>query len=200
VGTGTAHARAGGAFVIAQLALTLMLLIGAGLLGRSFTKLMTLHPGFDPAQVLVAQLVLPETRYGAAARKLVFAENVIERARALPGVTAVAASTGMPLAVGAMGTITVPGRPDQRDPPSGSITAVTSDFFRTLGIPLRRGRLFVAGDGGAARPVIVNDAIAIRSMCYLCLSFDHRIVDGIDAEKFMARLREVLQTWNIPIR
>jgi len=50
------------------------------------------------------------------------------------------------------------------------------------------------------RPVIVNDAIAIRSMCYLCLSFDHRIVDGIDAEKFMARLREVLQTWNIPIR
>jgi pyruvate/2-oxoglutarate dehydrogenase complex dihydrolipoamide acyltransferase (E2) component len=50
------------------------------------------------------------------------------------------------------------------------------------------------------RPVIVNDAIAIRSMCYLCLSFDHRIVDGIDAEKFMARLRETIQTWNIPIR
>jgi 2-oxoglutarate dehydrogenase E2 component (dihydrolipoamide succinyltransferase) len=50
------------------------------------------------------------------------------------------------------------------------------------------------------RPVVVNDAIAIRSMCYLCLSFDHRIVDGIDAEKFMARLRETLQTWNIPIR
>jgi 2-oxoglutarate dehydrogenase E2 component (dihydrolipoamide succinyltransferase) len=50
------------------------------------------------------------------------------------------------------------------------------------------------------RPVIVNDAIAIRSMCYLCLSFDHRIVDGIDAEKFMARLRETIQTWTIPIR
>jgi 2-oxoglutarate dehydrogenase E2 component (dihydrolipoamide succinyltransferase) len=50
------------------------------------------------------------------------------------------------------------------------------------------------------RPVIVNDAIAIRSMVYLCLSFDHRIVDGIDAEKFMARLREIIQTWTIPIR
>jgi 2-oxoglutarate dehydrogenase E2 component (dihydrolipoamide succinyltransferase) len=50
------------------------------------------------------------------------------------------------------------------------------------------------------RPVVINDAIAIRSMVYLCLSFDHRIVDGIDAEKFMARLREILQTWNIPIR
>jgi 2-oxoglutarate dehydrogenase E2 component (dihydrolipoamide succinyltransferase) len=50
------------------------------------------------------------------------------------------------------------------------------------------------------RPVVLSDAIAIRSMVYLCLSFDHRIVDGIDAEKFMARLRETLQTWNIPIR
>jgi 2-oxoglutarate dehydrogenase E2 component (dihydrolipoamide succinyltransferase) len=50
------------------------------------------------------------------------------------------------------------------------------------------------------RPVVVNDAIAIRSMVYLCLSFDHRIVDGIDAEKFMARLREIIQTWTIPIR
>jgi len=50
------------------------------------------------------------------------------------------------------------------------------------------------------RPVVINDAIAIRSMVYLCLSFDHRIIDGIDAERFMARLREVLQTWTIPIR
>jgi 2-oxoglutarate dehydrogenase E2 component (dihydrolipoamide succinyltransferase) len=50
------------------------------------------------------------------------------------------------------------------------------------------------------RPVVVNDAIGIRSMCNLCLSFDHRIVDGIDAEKYMARVKEILQTWNIPIK
>jgi 2-oxoglutarate dehydrogenase E2 component (dihydrolipoamide succinyltransferase) len=50
------------------------------------------------------------------------------------------------------------------------------------------------------RPVVVNDAIAIRSMCYLCLSFDHRLIDGIDAERFMARLREILQAWTLPIR
>jgi 2-oxoglutarate dehydrogenase E2 component (dihydrolipoamide succinyltransferase) len=54
------------------------------------------------------------------------------------------------------------------------------------------------------RPVVVSgpagDSIAIRSMCYLCLSFDHRLIDGIDAERFMARLREILQTWTIPIR
>jgi 2-oxoglutarate dehydrogenase E2 component (dihydrolipoamide succinyltransferase) len=50
------------------------------------------------------------------------------------------------------------------------------------------------------RAVVINDAIAIRSMCYLDLSFDHRVIDGIEAEKFMARVKEILQTWNIPIR
>jgi len=50
------------------------------------------------------------------------------------------------------------------------------------------------------RPVVIQDAIAIRSMCYLDLSFDHRVIDGLDAEKFMARVKELLQTWNIPIR
>jgi 2-oxoglutarate dehydrogenase E2 component (dihydrolipoamide succinyltransferase) len=50
------------------------------------------------------------------------------------------------------------------------------------------------------RPVVIHDAIAIRSMCYLDLSFDHRVIDGLDAEKFMARVKELLQTWTIPIR
>jgi 2-oxoglutarate dehydrogenase E2 component (dihydrolipoamide succinyltransferase) len=50
------------------------------------------------------------------------------------------------------------------------------------------------------RPVVVNDAIAIRPMCYIDLSFDHRLIDGIDAERFMARVKELLQTWTIPIR
>jgi 2-oxoglutarate dehydrogenase E2 component (dihydrolipoamide succinyltransferase) len=50
------------------------------------------------------------------------------------------------------------------------------------------------------RPVVIQDAIAIRSMCYLDLSFDHRVIDGLDAERFMARVKELLQTWTIPIR
>jgi len=50
------------------------------------------------------------------------------------------------------------------------------------------------------RPVVINDAIAIRNMCYIDLSFDHRVVNGIDAEKFMARVKDILQTWNIPIK
>ncbi len=158
-GTGVVHARAGGAFVIAQMALTLMLLVGAGLLGRSFTKLMTLEPGFDPEHALVAQVNLPAARYGTTAQKLALAQVVIERTGALPGATAAAVSTGTPLAVGAIGTIRVPDQPEQPEAPWGSFTAVTPDFFRALGIPLRRGRLFVPGDGGAARPVVVNEAL-----------------------------------------
>ena len=160
LGTSTAHTRASGAFVVAQVALTLMLLVGAGLLGRSFVKLMTLQPGFEPTHVLVAQLRLPDTRYQTDRRRLTLAQSAMERSRALPGATSVAVSTGTPLAVGAMGTIRVPGEPEQADAPWASITAVTPDFFRTLGIPLRRGRLFLAGDGGSARPIIVNEALA----------------------------------------
>lgn len=160
LGTSTAHTRASGTFVVAQVALTLMLLVVAGLFGRSFLKLMTLKPGFEPSHVLVAQLHLPETRYQTEARKLALAQSLMERARALPGATSVALSTGTPLAVGAIGNILVPGEPEQADRPWAGITAVTPDFFGTLGIPLRRGRLFVAGDGGRARPLVVNEALA----------------------------------------
>jgi len=158
-GAGTADARVGGAFVIAQVALTLVLLIGAGLLGRSFKNLMTLKPGFEPAQVLVAQVDLPETRYGSSARKLAFVQAVIERTRALPGVTAVAISTGTPLAVGAIGSISIPGKPVQPEAPWASITAVTPEFFNTLGIPQHRGRPFAEGDGSGGHPIIVNEAL-----------------------------------------
>lgn len=162
-GTGTVHARTSGAFVGVQVALTLMLLVGAGLLGRSFLNLMTLNPGFDPGHILVAELDLPHARYATNAQELAFGRAALERGRALPGVTDAAVSTGTPLAVGAFGDIGVPGRPEQQGIPLGSFTAVTSDFFRTFGIPLRRGRLFIPSDGGqgwAEGPVVVNEALA----------------------------------------
>ncbi|HYF01157.1 MAG TPA: dihydrolipoamide acetyltransferase family protein [Planctomycetota bacterium] len=66
---------------------------------------------------------------------------------------------------------------------------------------INQPQLAILGIGSIVkRPVVVDDAIAIRSMCTLCLSFDHRAIDGIDAERFMARLREILETWTIPIR
>jgi len=59
----------------------------------------------------------------------------------------------------------------------------------------------IMGIGGVEkRPVVVNDAIAIRPMAYVVLSFDHRVIDGADADQFMARVKQVLQEWTIPIK
>ena len=158
-GTGTAHARTGGAFVVVQVALTLVLLVGAGLLGRSFLNLVTLNPGFDPQHVLVAELHLPQARYGTAERELAFSQAALERARALPAVTDAAVATGTPFEPTVRGSISVPGTPERDEAPWGYFTAVTPAFFHTFGISLRRGRLFVRGDGGPARPVIVSEAL-----------------------------------------
>ena len=66
---------------------------------------------------------------------------------------------------------------------------------------IKQPEVAILGIGGIQkRPVVINDAIAIRSMCYIDLSFDHRVIDGVDAERFMARLKEILQTWSIPIK
>jgi pyruvate dehydrogenase E2 component (dihydrolipoamide acetyltransferase) len=66
---------------------------------------------------------------------------------------------------------------------------------------IKQPEVAILGIGGIQkRAVVVNDAIAIRSMCYIDLSFDHRVIDGVDAERFMAKLKEILQTWSIPIK
>ncbi|HEX5479791.1 MAG TPA: ABC transporter permease [Dehalococcoidia bacterium] len=158
-GTGAGHTRASGAFVIVQVALTLVLLVGAGLLGRSFINLITLDPGFDAQHMLVAKMILPGDRYPGGASTLAFAHTTVDRLEALPGVTAAAVSTAMPLAGGLHGSINVAGAPKQDDAPQGHFTAVTPGYFRALGIPLRRGRLFRPGDRGGAQQVVVNDAL-----------------------------------------
>ncbi len=71
-----------------------------------------------------------------------------------------------------------------------------------FGTPIiNQPQVAILGIGGIEkRPVVAGDAIAIRSLCYLCLSFDHRVIDGAAADQFMARVKEILQEWNIPIR
>jgi predicted permease len=137
-----------------------VLLVGAGLLGRSFVNLITLDPGFDAEHMLVAQMLLTGERYRGGASTLAFAHTTVDRLDALPGVTAAAVSTGMPLAGGLHGLITVVGRPRSRDAQQGNVTAVTPGYFRALEIPLRRGRLFRSADRGGAQQVVVNEALA----------------------------------------
>ncbi|AHG87795.1 permease [Gemmatirosa kalamazoonensis] len=156
--------RAGDVLVVAQVALTMMLLVGAALLGASFARLVRGDPGFEPDGVLVAQIELRGTRHAGEEPTRRFAQTVLERARAIPGVTAAAVSSGTPLAAGDLGTISVVDGPTpQRQ--AGDVTlftATTAEYFRTLGIPLRRGRL-LADDAAADRgSIVVSEALARR--------------------------------------
>ena len=160
-GSATPHQqRLGGALVIAEVALALLLLAGAGLLGRSFWSLLQVNPGFRPDDVLTLRTTLPEARYGTDDRRRGFAERLLERAGALPGVRAIGFADYLPLSnIGAGGAFEIEGRPPL---PAGErrgswITGVGGDYFAAMGIPLLRGRLFSAADRAGTTPVFVID-------------------------------------------
>ena len=156
-GDGWRH-RSSDAFIVGQVALTMVLLSGAGLLARSFAHLVRLDPGFEPAHLLAAELQLPGTRYALPQARIAYVQQALERVRALPGVSAVAASSGMPLAGYAVGSVSLPGRPDEDSRLWAWISGVTDDYFRVLGIPLKRGRVFGAGTTDAT--VVIDEAAA----------------------------------------
>jgi putative ABC transport system permease protein len=149
--------RALDALVVVQVALTMVLLAGAGLLTRSFTRLTTLDPGFEPTQVVVAQLQLPAAQFTSDAQRVAYVEQALDRVRAMPGATDAAVASGIPLAGGAIVTATRPGIPERPGQEMAWLSAVTPAFFRTLGIPLERGRGLNASDPGV---VLIDDAAA----------------------------------------
>jgi putative ABC transport system permease protein len=147
------------------MALALVLLIGAGLLLESFRRISAVSPGFDTGSVLKLELALPASRYDEPARALFF-HSALEKLAALPGVEAAGASTSVPLSgKDLIYSFVIDGRPpvDASDLPSANYYAVSADYFRTLGIPLRRGRYFTEHDTASAAPVaIVDESFARR--------------------------------------
>jgi putative ABC transport system permease protein len=143
------RSRPAGALVIAQVALTLMLLTAAGLLLRSFDRLVHVDGGFDPRHVVAAELHLPSASYQTPAAEGAFIRQSLERARSISRVTLVAAASGMPLAGGEVSTVSLPGLPEQHFQTVAWVSAVTQDYFRVLAIPVLRGRLPVTGDEAA---------------------------------------------------
>src|SRR3989442_5974955 len=111
------RSRSTDALMIAQVALTLVLLAGAGLLVRSFVRLVHIDPGFDAAQVVTAELRLPRVRYAAAGARRAWVTQALERVRALPGVTVAAAATGTPLRGGGVSSVSLAGAPGRGEPP-----------------------------------------------------------------------------------
>jgi putative ABC transport system permease protein len=163
-GPGSAH-RVRSGLVIAEVALSLMLLAGAGLMGASLVRLQSVDPGFRTENVLTARIDLSNVKYQSNAPVVAFYDRLLERARTLPGVDAAGVVSALPLsgrniAVG----VNIEG---ERPPAPGAFLhaedfdIVSPDYFRVVGIPLRAGRAFTAHDDSTTpRVVVVNEAFA----------------------------------------
>ena len=151
-------------FVIAEIALALILLIGAGLLIKSFLRLQSVEPGFNARNVLTMRVALPGRIYDQDGKIVNFFNRAIEGLQALPGVESAGAINFLPFAgIGAVTSFLVEGRPEP--PPSQMMSTGVSvsdhNFFRTLQIPLKRGRLFTEQETREVRHVVViNEALA----------------------------------------
>jgi predicted permease len=164
-GTSAPHRRLAGVLVSAQIAIGVMLAIGAGLLVRSLNRILDVDPGFETEQVVTAQADPPRARYAQPelARDLV--RRAVERLAASPGVTAAAVTSQLPfdqtnqgMAMWIDGFTTDPNRLELFE-----LRRVTPDFFKTMGIALRQGRVFNDGDKADGMPVaIISETAAKR--------------------------------------
>jgi putative ABC transport system permease protein len=158
--------RARSLLIVSEVALSLVLLIGAGLMLKSFVRLREINPGFNPENVLAMEISLSPAKYKEVEKQVLFFGQIIERARALPGVQAAGATAGLPLGGQyAARYFGIEGRPPQ---PAGegfnaNYNIVSSNYFRTLGIPLLRGRDIDDRDvQSSTHVVVVNEALARR--------------------------------------
>ena len=168
-GRGSAEGRRGrrirDGLVVAQIALALLLSVGAALMGRSLLRLQSVPSGFDARGVLTAEITLPESPYATRADRATFFRTLVERLRAIPGVSAAGMTTQLPLSGENMNfAVEVEGRaPAPEEFPSADLRAVTGGYFESLRIPLRRGRVFSASDGpDSPHVMVVNEALARR--------------------------------------
>jgi putative ABC transport system permease protein len=163
-GAGVQGGRARQALMIAEVAMTVTLLIGAGLLVRSFINLLNVSPGFRPENVLTARLYLPFSRYQKREDRARFMRELLPRLQALPGVESVGATNHPPLTKFNFNFNTeVEGRPRSagNSEPGTPLSLVTPDYFHAMGIPLLAGRYFTESDNDDAPSVLIlNEALA----------------------------------------
>ncbi len=163
---GGARSRLRSVLVIAQVALALVLLVGAGLLLRSLQRVTRIAFGFRPDHVLTVRMRLPPSRYPSPLKQRQFIEALLDRVRALPGVESAGITSGLPLAgYGEAAAIVFEGQPAPPMPkrPMVPVMAVTPDYFRAMGITLLTGRGFDRGDTDQAPlAAVVNEAFVRR--------------------------------------
>ena len=152
--------------VVSEVALALMLLVGAGLLVRSMAGLRALDPGFDPRSMLTATIDVPEAKYPTIADRVRFFDRVLQNVRALPGVVSASSVDTLPLQGGSSQPVAVEGMPivQQSEQPVVAVRISAPGYFNTADIPFVNGRDFGEQDGGPNRPsvAIVSEQTAAR--------------------------------------
>ena len=151
--------------VSAELALTLVLLVAAGLLMKNAVRLQHTDPGLAPENVVVMDVPLPAAKYNTPERKVAFYREVLQRVRALPGVRHAGLVNDLPLRGWTSANFTIEGQaaPAPGEVPEALERVISSDYLQALGIPLQKGREFEESDGPATMPVVmVNEALVQR--------------------------------------
>jgi putative ABC transport system permease protein len=155
-----------GLLVVVQVALSIVLLIGAALLMQSFARLHSVNPGFQAANLLTMKIALPIARYDTDQKRSTFFRELTRRVEAAPGVRAVTVALRLPTTLRIGTNIHIAGRPDSDAEPQivPNIQSITPGYLRTLGVALRRGRAFTERDNvpGAPPVVMINEALARR--------------------------------------
>jgi predicted permease len=162
--TGAQRNRVRNGLVIVEIALALVLLVGAGLLMKSFARLQNVQPGFNPSRVLTMELSLPKLKYPSGKEVTAFYQEIIRRVARLPGVETVACADILPLSgTNSDSSFGIEGQILGKDEPGPDeeLRTVTPDYFRVLQTPLLKGRFFTDADKDDAPQVaIVNEALA----------------------------------------
>ena len=156
--------RARSALVVGQVALAMVLLVGSGLLIRSFIRLENVNPGFEPKGVLTMQTYLPMARYPKTAQKVAFYSEAIRQMQSVPGVEAAAISTALPVLANHGTPFLFEGQPvvplGQR--PVAFIQSVSPDYPKVMGVPLVAGRTFTEHDDAEAPLVVLVNQAVVR--------------------------------------
>jgi putative ABC transport system permease protein len=161
--TGGKHTRS--ILVVAEVALSLILLVGAGLLMRTLWKLQSVDPGFNPHNVLTASLSLADKKFSTPQQTSLFYEQVRQQVKAVPGVTSAALVTSLPFSGGSIQPVGLEGHPvvAMADQPEVPVRLISADYFRSMGIGILQGREFTDNDTSERpRIAVISEAMAKR--------------------------------------
>lgn len=150
--------------IASEVALSLVLLVGAGLMLKSFYNIQKINLGFNPEDVLTMQISLPRSRYSERKKVIAFYEQVLEQIESIPGIVKVGATNRLPMTgTGVSGPFIIEGRPASPDEKlNAGWRMVSTDYFAVMGIPLKKGRMFSRDDINGTDVALINETAASR--------------------------------------